>query len=61
MNRVGSFEIQIVIVLPIFEDEASDSQSMGHEFCVVSLVNEIRFVKNPSVLMLNFSFDTSWG
>lgn len=60
MNHVGSFEIQILIVLPISEDEAADSQSMGYA-CVVSLVNEIRFVKNPSVLLPNFSFEASWG
>lgn len=38
MNHVGSFEVQILIVLPIFEDEAADSQSMGHAFCVASLI-----------------------
>lgn len=30
MNRVGLFEIQILTVLPIFEDENADSQSMGY-------------------------------
>lgn len=55
MNHVGSFKIHILIVLRMFEDEAADSQSMGHAFCGVALVNEIRFVKNPSVFMLNFS------
>lgn len=47
MSRVWLFEIQILIVLPIFEDEKADSQSMGYALYVVSLVS---LVKNPSIL-----------
>ena len=36
-SHVGLFEIQILIVLPIFEDEKADSQSMGYALYVVSL------------------------
>lgn len=38
MNLVGSFEIRILIVLPMCEDEAADSQSMGRAFFGVYLV-----------------------
>lgn len=41
MSCVGLFEIQIVSVLPIFEDETAGSRSMGHALYVVSLVVRI--------------------
>lgn len=45
MNYVGLFEIQILIVLPIFEHETIDLLSMDMHFMFFS--NKNRFVVTP--------------
>lgn len=58
VHHVGLLEIHILIVLPIFEDEAADSLWTCTLCCFLSSKNSFVITL---VLLPNFSFETGWG